>query len=117
MIRNLINLSPGETVVILFEALDPRSGGKDLKATGQYPPAFGHRVAFLHHEWMELDLVAGMRHGTLYVHASYCLYPSMWIRLTPCLAQETAKGPAGNGQPEHWLDPMLILKAGYQDRP
>ena len=37
---------------IYRDSLTIRSGGKDLKASGHYPAAYGLRVAQLHLEWM-----------------------------------------------------------------
>ena len=38
---------------LLGRCLRPRSGGRDLTASGSYPYEFGHRVARLHIAFME----------------------------------------------------------------
>ena len=80
---------------LLGWCLYPRSGGRDLTASGSYPYEFGHRVARLHTTFMEskpgygvtsdLDALfkSGYQDCTLYqLTGCFCCEPlSVWICL------------------------------------
>ena len=63
-------------------ALQPRSGGKDLRASGAYPLAFGARVAALHQDWMAMPSESLMRlynftnniYIYIYLYIFMCMY-------------------------------------------
>lgn len=86
-----------------------RSGGKDLTRTAEYPAAFGARVAYLHHKWMDLAL-----DSTALCILFLLAGPPAFLILIVAL-KETGYQPEQSGTPFNWLDPKAIVSAGYQD--